>query len=204
MKGPDRHPRFPLVYLGFLLSASLGPMFWTASVLARQVFRTQWAAIYYEDSADLQAMERRLRFSQVDNFCQHYSYSQDPAQVVLSPGLAAKIDGLLVKVCLTLGKWPQKGAGFRIFLLKDGKQVKQRQLVFQPYIQDTAPNLFGYGSLKAFYEPRTRTIFLSLADLDQRILAHEMTHFVLCESYATPPPASLQEDWAQYVESMID
>ena len=63
---------------------------------------------------------------------------------------------------------------------------------------------FGYGRLEAFYEPRTRTIFLSLEDLRAGILAHELTHFVLCESFAVPPPAALQEDWGRYVESSLD
>ena len=50
----------------------------------------------------------------------------------------------------------------------------------------------------------SRTIFLSLEDLHAGILAHELTHFVLCESFAVPPPAALQEDWARYVESSLD
>lgn len=201
MQSHRRQP--PLVWLCCLFLALSVPALCVASAQAQQVFHTQSATIYYEDPGSLREMEHRLRFSQAKQFSQSYFYTQDPVQAALSPGLAAKIDGLLVKVCLLLGKWPQKPQGLRIFLLKDGKQVQQRQLVFQPF-QNGGPSWFGYGRLEAFYEPRTRSIFLSLEDLHAGILAHELAHFVLCESFAVPPPAALQEDWARYVESSLD
>jgi hypothetical protein len=168
----------------------------------QQIFQTQQAVIYYDNAADLLEMDRRLHFSQVKNFYQGYFYSQNPGQAVLSPGLAAKVDGLFTKVCLMLSRWPKNNHMLRIFLLKDGRQVRQRHLVLQP----SKPGLsfFGYDPLEGFYEPTTRTIFLSLEGLHEGILAHEMTHFVLCETAAIPPPASVQEDWARHVESRLD
>jgi hypothetical protein len=167
---------------------------------AQQVFETQRAVILYDNPGDLLVLERRLRFSQVDKFQQSYFYTQDPVQAALAPKLAAKIDGLLVKVCLILNRWPKKQDRLRIFLISDGKQVKQRYLALRPFAQ----NLLAYGPLEAFYEPRTRTIFLSVADIHAGILAHELAHFVLCESSAVPPPVELQEDWARYVETRIN
>jgi hypothetical protein len=170
---------------------------------AQQVFKTQSATIYYEDPASLREMEHRLRFSQANQFSQGYFYTQDPVQAALAPGLAAKIDGLLVKVSLLLNRRPRQAQGLNIFILKDGKQVRQRHLVFQP-VQNGGPAWFGYGRMEAFYEPRSRTIFLSLEDLHAGIMAHELTHYVLCESFRVPPPAALQEDWARYVESSLN
>ena len=203
MKDHRRYQRAPLVYLGFFFLGLIAPTLCIPPAQAQQVFHTQSATIYYEDPVSLREMEQRLRFSQAKKFSQSYFYTQDPVQAALSPGLAAKIDGLLVKVCLLLGRWPRKTQRLRIFLLKDGKQVQQRHLVFQPF-QNAGPSWFGYGRLEAFYEPRTRTIFLSLEDLHAGILAHELAHFVLCESFAVPPPASVQEDWARQVESSLD
>jgi len=185
------------LFLGLSLLAPIHP------APAQQIFQTQSATIYYEDPASLREMEHRLRFSQAEKFSQSYFYTQDPVQAALSPGLAAKVDGLLAKVCLLLNRWPKKSAGLRIFLLKDGRQVQQRHLVFQPY-QNSGPSWFGYGSMEAFYEPRSRSIFLSLQDLHAGILAHELTHFVLCVSFAVPPPAALQEEWGRYVESSLN
>ena len=198
------HPH-PLLKIGCLGSLILGffvPMLFIPSAQAQQVFHTQWAEIHYEDPASLREMEHRLRFSQAQKFSQSYFYTQDPVQAAISPGLAAKMDGIMVRVSLILGKWPQKTKRLRIVLLKDGKQVQQLRLVLEPF-QNTRPSWFGYGRLEAFYEPRSRTIFLSLEDLHAGIMAHELAHFVLCESYA-PSPASVQEDWARHVESSLD
>jgi len=203
MKYHRRYQRAPLVYLRFLILGLIAPMLFIPSAQAQQVFSTQRSTIYYENPVSLWEMERRLSFSQVQNFSQSYFYTQDPVQVALAPGLAAKIDGLLVKVCLILGRWPKNSQDFRIVLLKDAKEVQQRHLVFQPF-QNAGSSLFGHGDLEGFYEPRTRTIFLSLADLRAGILAHELAHFVLCNSFVVPPPASVQEDWARYVEAMLD
>jgi hypothetical protein len=170
---------------------------------AHQVFDTQHAVIYYENPSDLWEMERCLHdFNPVTNNYQPSTYSQDPAQALLAPGLAARVDGLVTKVCHLLSRRPRNNQKVRIFLLQDGRQVRQRHLVLQPFKK--GPSFFGYGSLEAFYESRTRSIVLSLADLHAGILAHEITHFILCESYTRAPPASVQEDWARYAESEVD
>ena len=65
------------------------------------------------------------------------------------------------------------------------------------------PGLFGYDSLEAFYFVGTRTVYLSLADLRVGILAHELTHHLLCTIMALPPPEQIQEAYAHYVESRL-
>ena len=63
---------------------------------------------------DLQEMERRLQFKQIDNFHLKYFYTQDPNQAALARGLAAKVDGLLARVCLILNQL-QGNSQVRIF-----------------------------------------------------------------------------------------
>jgi hypothetical protein len=141
----------------------------------------------------LRELERRLSFSPTKNFHQQYLFTPDPAQAALSPGLASKIDGLLARVSLILNLWPNGPNSLRIILLSNGEEVRQRWLALQPFLRDRP--IFGYGSLSAFYEPLSRTIFLSLADLHAGVLAHEMAHFILNESFSRRPPAPLQEQW---------
>jgi len=190
---------FPGWSLGLLVMSLV--LNWPWPSWAHNVFRTQEADIYYVDPADLQVLENCLRFSQVDNFYQRYVYTPDPAQAVFSAGLAVKVDGLLTKVRLILNIWPKNQERLRICLLKNGSEVQQRFLVFRP---DANRPLFGYGDLEGFYEPCTRTIFLSLDHLRAGILGHEMTHFILCESFPVPPPESIQEEWARYVETQLN
>jgi hypothetical protein len=171
-------------------------------VRAQQVFQTEGLKIYYTDSADLQEMERRLPFSPLEASRQLYFYTPAPSPDNPSPLLAAKVNGLLSRVCTILNIWPKKRQPLRIFLLKNGWEVRQRQLALQPFRHEGS--FWEDHSLEAFYEPRTRSIFLSLADLLVGVLGHEMTHYVLSEAFAVPPPASIQEDWAHYLESRLD
>ena len=173
---------------------------WPGPAAAQNVLRTQEADIYFANPTDLQIFANRLRISQVD-FNPKYIYTSAPGQTVFSTGVAAKVDGLLAKVRLILNFCPKNQERMRIFLLKDGREVQQRRLALQP---SAARPLFGHSTLEAFYDPMSRTIFLSLDDLRTGILAHEMTHFLLCESCVVPPPEALQEDWARYVETQVN
>lgn len=52
----------------------------------------------------------------------------------------------------------------------------------------------------AFYSHRTMTIYVSLENLTDRILAHEIAHAVINNYFSTPPPGQMQEILAQYVD----
>lgn len=169
--------------------------------LAYRVFNTHNAVIYYNDAADLIGLERALNFTQVDSFGRYYTQPASATQDTPSPRLAAKIDGLLVKVRVILKLWPSNLPKLRIYLLKNGRQVRQRHLLFQFH---RVQSIMNYSPLEAFYENRTSTIFLSLDDAREGVLAHEMAHFVLCHAFPVPPPAAQQERLAQYVETSLD
>lgn len=171
---------------------------------AQQVFQTAWLKIYYTNPADLQEMDRRLPFSSVEASRQLYFYTPTPSPDAPAPLLAVKIDRLLTRVCMILNIWPKNRRPLRIFLLKNGREVRQRQLALQPFRQESSFWGDDDDPLEAFYEPITRSIFLSLADLRIGILAHELTHYVLNEAFSIPPPADIQEDWAHYVENQLD
>ncbi|MCL4501562.1 MAG: hypothetical protein M1438_06855 [Deltaproteobacteria bacterium] len=199
-RSPEKVIKLHLVFILLLANACL--IFAAPKpAWSQQIFQTRQSAIYYQNPAELREMEERLDFVPASDFSQRYFFAQDPLQTVFAPTLAVKVDGLLARVCLLLHRWPQDQR-LRIFLLQDGRQVLQRQLALQPFRRE--PFFFGYGSLEGFYEPRTRSIFLSLADLRKGTLAHEMAHHVLCAASAIPPPEDLQEEWARYVENHLD
>ena len=52
----------------------------------------------------------------------------------------------------------------------------------------------------AFYSHRYKTIYLSAEKLNDRVLAHEITHVVINSYFDTPPPVQIQEILAHYVE----
>jgi len=166
----------------------------------KQHFYTQRTAICYESADDLQEFDQKLRFMPPAHFLEIYFRQVEPAPTSSLGNLAAKIDGLLAAVCRLLRLRPQTFPRLHIILLKDGYQVQLRHRLFQP---SPARPFLGYGHLLAFYESGHHTIFLSLADFHEGVLAHEMTHHLLCTAYQPPPPAQIQEAWASYVEAHL-
>lgn len=55
----------------------------------------------------------------------------------------------------------------------------------------------------AFYSHRTKAIYVSLENITDRILAHEIAHAVINFYFGTPPPGRMQEILAQYVDKHL-
>jgi len=55
----------------------------------------------------------------------------------------------------------------------------------------------------AFYSHRTKAIYISIEDITDRILAHEIAHAVINFYFVTPPPGKMQEILAQYVDKHL-
>jgi hypothetical protein len=166
---------------------------------AQQIYQTLQTATWYQEVDHLRAMNDKLRFSPSQGFRQVYSFQPDQGQEALAPGLATKIDGLLYQVCLILPKCPGKKPTLSIYLLKDSNQVRQREQLFSPFRAALSPTHQGLAGL---FVARANTVYLSLEDLRVGVLAHEMTHFMLCQ-FTPPPAAQVQEKWSQYVEMKI-
>ena len=165
----------------------------------QEVFRTQYAVVHAQSAGDLLQMERQLHFATDASAYQ----PRTTGEFAFHPGfprLAAKIDAILIRVAHLLNLRPLRPSRFNIVLLTDGKQVRRRHVLLVP---GQSPGLFGYGFLEAFYFVGNRTVYLSLEDLHEGILAHEITHHLLCTALVMPPPTHAQEAWAQYVESRL-
>lgn len=163
----------------------------------REVFTTQYAVVQANSAADLLEMERRLQVAPA----LPTSRPRTTGEFAFHPGfprLAAKIDGILVRVAQLLNLPPTGLPLVNLVLLPDGKEVRRQYVLLVP---GHRPGLFGYGFLEGFYYTGNRTVYLSLADLREGILAHELTHHLLCTTLSMAPPAPVQEAWAHYVES---
>ena len=179
---------------------TVGFLYSCAPAWGMEPFFTQRTTICCESPADLAEFAHKLNFTPPAHFTRTYFSQTGPAPTASLGNLAAKIDGLIAEVSRLLRLWPPNPPRLWIYLVKDGSQVRQRYLLFQP-IQGKP--LLGYGPLEAFYEAGSRTAFVSLADVHEGILAHEMAHFLLCTAHKVPPPAHIQEDWARYIEARL-
>ncbi len=185
----------PWIWAVFLLLSFCSPGF------GRQTLATPRVVLTYQADRDLEEMDRRLGYTPAPDVYRAYFQAWPATAKPVAPRLAAKLDGLLAEVCNLLNLQPPAGKPLHLYLLADGREVAERYLAFQGGKQ---PPLFGYRTLEAFYQSTSRTVFLSLTDLRCGILAHEMTHFVLCTALPAPPPADLQEDWAKQVELRLN
>ncbi|MDI6855038.1 MAG: hypothetical protein QME75_15705 [Deltaproteobacteria bacterium] len=160
------------------------------SVTARQVFHTQRADIVYEHRGELEELARRLGAVGPGS----------PPQADLGR-LTDQIDGMLAEISRVLQRQPPAQVRLTIQLLRDGVQVQRQQLALR-----AAPSTHAAPGrpLESYYEPRLRTIFLSLADARLGILAHEMTHFILLESPGARTGEAYQETLARYMEDRFN
>ena len=186
--------RFCLIAVALVVLGGLSLPAW-----GQEVFLTRYAMVRASSATDLLEMERRLHFSAPAST----ALTQTTGEFAFHPGfprLAAKIDGILERAAGLLKLSQVRPPRVTLVLLPDGKEVRRQHLALVP---GQRPGLFGYGSLEAFYQVGARTVYLSLADLREGILAHELTHHLLCTVLAMPPPEQTQEAYAHYVESRL-
>jgi hypothetical protein len=196
-----RKMRLKTIPAAILVLVALSPLPFSLPTFGQECLNTKRAKIIYDSPIDLLEINRRLNSSTVGFSSPQNSLvpcqSQDPA----ASELVAKIDAIISKVAGILQLDPLKSPQLTIRFLKDGREVTKLFELFRPS-QDRP--LFGYGSLQAFYEPGSRTVILSLQDLHEGILAHEITHFLLCSGRFSPPAEHYQETVARHVESRIN
>ena len=195
-----RKMRFKTILSVMLVLVAVSPLTFSSATFGQECLNTRRAKIVYNTPADLQEINRRLNSSPVALVSQQNSPAPCQGQDPAASQLVAKIDGLLSKVAGVLRLDQQNSPQLTIRFLQDGRQVTKLFQLFQP---SSERPLFGYGSLPAFYEPRSRTIIVSLQDLHEGILAHEMAHFFLCSGRFPAPPEYYQEDVARHVEARV-
>ncbi|MBM4285044.1 MAG: hypothetical protein FJ128_07325 [Deltaproteobacteria bacterium] len=189
----------PVLCAGALVGSVLLLLVSVLPAAAEVKYETQNIVVIAPSQADLDDMARRL--APGGGGLRLLRFAGDRREAASAPNLGASLEGLLRDVARVLTLPTHNLPRLRIFLLPDGYQVRQRHLLFS---QDPGRALLGYRPLEAFYEAGSRSIFLSLADLRRGIMAHELSHFLLCTALAAPPPQAVQEEWARYAETQID
>jgi hypothetical protein len=55
----------------------------------------------------------------------------------------------------------------------------------------------------AYYEHKTKSIHISIDNVSDGVLAHEIAHAVICQYFSTPLPSRTQEILTQYVDKYL-
>ena len=103
--------------------------------------------------------------------------------------LAGKIDILVRKARKILDKYP---SGFKINIKIYDKQEALND-IYQEIFEEEADH-------KAFYIHKFHTIYISLNNLSESVLAHEIGHAIIDAYFAIPPPPKIKELLACYVD----
>jgi hypothetical protein len=184
------------LFLWAFLGCALVLLSISVPVQAEVRLETRYALVIADSHADLQDLARRLAPTEGARLFRRHTPAGDADP---GPLLTARLDGIVLRASEVLRLPPPSGR-VRIFLLKDGVQVRQRYLLLSG---ESGSSLHAYTPLEAFYEAGTRTIFLSLADARPGVVAHEAAHFLMCTVMAPAPPAHLQDEWARFTETQI-
>ena len=173
-----RHLPFPASLLLLLLFAAV--LRGAASENREMHYHTTFATINYADENDL------LRFTRnIGNGLK--LFGENPRK---NPRLSAKrVDALVMRV-MTILDMRMANLHFNIVIYPEDNEIKRTYAVLSS----------GKSNAVAYYDHATRTIAVSVDSVDDRILAHEIAHAVICAWFGSPPPSSTQEILAEFVE----
>jgi len=176
----SRIPYRAACFLGLVLLLALAP---ALSAQTGGVYHTAYAEIRYAGDKDLFAFTR--------NIGSGLSFlSESPEK---NPLLARnRVDRIVDMVESLLDMRPP---GFRFSIQIFRSQAELDGAYHGLGMMGDAP--------AAYYSHTTRSIAVSLDNITDRVLAHEIAHAVICRYFGTPPPMRMQEILAQYVDKHL-
>jgi hypothetical protein len=175
-----RGPALALALLFVLLTAASAP----ATDERSWNYETRYATIVFSDKKDLAALTRIIG--------RDFSlFSEHPEK---NPLLTRSRMDKLVETVMTLLDMRPENLHFSIFLLKERSDVTAayRRL-----------GMMGKAP-PAFYNHQSESVTVSVEDVTDGMLAHEIAHAVICFHFGTPPPMKMQEILAQYVDKHLE
>ncbi len=159
--------------------------FVSTSSLAYEI-KSKYTTISYEREEQLQKFNKEIRLGRLSYLL------KDKKGITYKDEIKNKVDVIVERVETILEMFPNE-VNFKIALLSSDDEV---QAIFKEKYGRTIDYI-------AFYSPKDKTIFLSVEDIDIRVLAHEFAHVIIDMYYGIPTPAKLHEILAQYVETHL-
>lgn len=167
--------------LGLALSLLL------ASPVAANEMETRYAKVVYAEEGLLRTFNDEVVLGGG-----LFSLGRRPQQVTVQDELRNKLNNIVEKVMAVLEMYP-KNLRFTLVLLPDAREV---QRVYRE-------NFGKEVNYIAFYSPKHKTMYLSIRDIELRVIAHEIGHVVVDHYFDVPPPVKIHEVLAQFAETHI-
>lgn len=185
-------PLFPILLLTACLAVCGDDRSWAATVYGGkwQQLETRHAILLFESSEVLAGFDRQIRYRPGQDAARELRQASDGDG---DSDIAGKIDALFMRVQEILDM-RRKMARVTIKIYPDSATLQE---VYQ--------RLFpGENPMRAWYLFEKNTIYVSVADLHEGMLAHEMAHAIIDHFFAVRPPSSTAEILARYVGKHLD
>jgi hypothetical protein len=153
-------------------------------------FETRYTKIHYQVEADLLKFQQEIKLQREHWSIKHLFSPAAPND--LQEQVSAKVDQLFERVQEILDM-SKKMPRVAIMVYPDKKQLRQ-----------------AYGEIyhkqckvRAWYRYKNNTVYITVADLQVGMLAHELAHAIIDHYLIVKPPAASAEILARYVDSHL-
>jgi hypothetical protein len=171
---------FSLIILSCIFLVAFDPVSYGYEI------ESHYATINYEKEEYLTKFSEAIAFGS-PSYSSSNTRTPTAEEVVIQ-----KIDGLIEKVKRLLRLFP-KEVKFRIILLP----LDDVQRIYSERYRTKVDFI-------SFYALEDKTVFISVDDVTVNVLAHELAHVVIDNSFHVCPSVEVHENLAQFVETHIE
>lgn len=155
-------------------------------------FHGRIVTIQHRDEDQIRDLNKKINLEFLDK--KHVNLTLPDGKHGLYNQLEAKLEAILKKVQFLLDTHPRKRIHFAIQIYPNQEELGQYYI-----------NQYGFGAPPlAFYDADEDTVYISLKDIDEKILAHEIAHMLIDQSFHVTLPTQVQEILAQYVDMHLN
>jgi len=163
-----------VIVAAILLTGAAG-----AAEVPQRTLETKYADLYFRNDELLRSFGRQIGAISF--------FSRDESRT--GELIAAQLEDIVSRVRRRLDMFPE-GLHFKIRIYPTHLEIAA---VYMTYDMNARSPI-------AFYVHTAKSIYVSVADVNDGVLAHEIAHAVISIYFVTPPPARMQEILAQYVD----
>ncbi|MBI5894062.1 MAG: hypothetical protein HZB79_10550 [Deltaproteobacteria bacterium] len=152
----------------------------------QKTYETLYANICYSDEKELDAFTQNIGK-------RSFLFKESPEKTAMLT--KNRVDRIVERVAKILDMYPLD-LRFNIYIYTSQKELEK------VYLKMGASHIFEKTPI-AFYSHKNKVIYVSLENITDGILAHEIAHTVINFYFRIPPPGNMQEILAQYVDKHL-
>jgi len=180
-----------IIWWNFLILFLCGVVQGEASIsITTQILETKYTFIHYQSLKDLKKFDKKVDYSPEEWGIKRLFSSSDSHDMI--DKLKKKVDALYERVQEILDmRKKMKKVTINIYYNKKQLHAAYQEIYKKP------------RKIRAWYIYEYNAIYISVDDLHEGMLAHEMAHSIIDHYLTVRPPAATAEILARYVDSHL-